>query len=73
MIDSDANKGLACVECGSVRLATLDTRARGRMTRRRKSCRGCGKSFYTLEIAEEQIPDSPELDQLFERSADGQA
>lgn len=70
MIDSDANKGLTCIECGSVRLATVDTRARGKMTRRRKSCHGCGNSFYTLEIAEDLIPDSPELDQLFERRAD---
>lgn len=73
MIDSDRNKGITCVECGSVRLATVDTRARGRMTRRRKSCRRCCKSFYTLEIAEDLIPDSPELDRLFERRADAKA
>lgn len=73
MIDSDANKGLACIECGSLRLATKDTRAKGRMTRRRKVCIRCGSSFHTLEIAEDLIPDSPELDQLFERRNDDEA
>lgn len=67
MINSDANKGLTCVECGSLRLATKDTRAKGKMTRRRKVCIRCGAGFYTLEIAELMLPDSAELDHLFER------
>ena len=67
MIDSERNKGLHCPTCDSVRLRTEETRAKGQMTRRAKRCTSCKTRFYTLEMLEEAVPDSPELDALFER------
>jgi transcriptional regulator NrdR family protein len=67
MINSERNKGLRCPNCDSVRLATEETRARGKMTRRAKRCQVCRSRFYTLEMVELDVPSSPELDRLFER------
>ena len=48
--------GVRCPECGSSRHQVLDTRQRGNAIRRRRRCKNCKQTFYTMEYSDDAAP-----------------
>lgn len=50
MPEPNTNLGMACENCGAIKMKCIDTRGHGIYVRRRRECRICGTRTTTYEL-----------------------